>query len=76
MPEDSEAQTLTSKGFDQKTGKTADIALCGVMPTADNVPKAICKKHPGVELRQQKDGRYYCPGCRKRLRKDEWILDV
>ncbi|NER24665.1 MAG: hypothetical protein F6J96_28985 [Symploca sp. SIO1C2] len=41
-------------------------------PTA----KTICKKHPGVELTQGKDGRYYCPGCKKKLRKDELAVEV
>lgn len=36
-----------------------------------NLGKATCKKHLEAELRPQKDGRLYCPSCKKRLAKSE-----
>lgn len=37
----------------------------------DTGVKPSCKKHPAVRLTQGKDGRYYCSGCKKKLRKNQ-----
>lgn len=54
---------------------TADyVGVAGTDGTGGNLVKATCKKHSEAELRVQKDGRFYCPSCKKRLAKSdvEW----
>jgi hypothetical protein len=43
----------------------------GGSATGDTEDKPKCKKHPAVRLTQGKDGRYYCSGCKKKLRKNQ-----
>ncbi|HEY9615111.1 hypothetical protein [Allocoleopsis sp.] len=47
------------------------VGVGGTVGTDDKTGKATCKKHPTAELRTQKDGRLYCPSCKKRLAKSD-----
>ncbi|NEQ65378.1 MAG: hypothetical protein F6K21_07755 [Symploca sp. SIO2D2] len=74
--ESAEAETLTQKRFAANSAKPSVIPHVGGSAKSRHTAKTICKKHPSVELRQRKDGRYYCPGCKKKLRKDELTVEV
>jgi hypothetical protein len=47
------------------------VGTVGTVGTSGNSGKATCKKHANAELRPQKDGRYYCQFCKKRLSKSD-----
>ncbi len=47
------------------------VDFTGTEGISGNLGKATCKKHPDAELSTHKDGRYYCPSCKKRLSKDD-----
>jgi ElaB/YqjD/DUF883 family membrane-anchored ribosome-binding protein len=47
------------------------VGVGGTADTSGKRGKATCKKHPTAELRTQKDGRLYCPSCKKRLSKSD-----
>ncbi|MBD2016085.1 hypothetical protein H6F96_19195 [Microcoleus sp. FACHB-53] len=61
-------ETLVNQGLPAFVG-TSDYV--GVDGTDGTRGKATCKKHPTAELRTQKDGRFYCPSCKKRLAKSD-----
>jgi hypothetical protein len=63
-----DAESLVSQGM---TGFAVTSDYVGVGGTSGNNGKATCKKHPDAELRTQKDGRLYCPSCKKRLAKSD-----
>jgi hypothetical protein len=66
-----EAETLGNQGMAASAG-TADYGGCpGKDGKSGTGGKATCKKHPEAELRPQKDGRHYCPVCKKRLAKGD-----
>jgi hypothetical protein len=47
------------------------VDFTGTEGISGNLGKATCKKHPDAKLSTHKDGRYYCPSCKKRLSKDD-----
>ena len=70
------AETLTQQEIEAINAEKSVIPHVGGSAKSRHRAKTICKKHPGVELRQGKDGRYYCPGCKRKLRKDELAVEV
>ncbi len=68
---DAGAETLENKGMAEIVGTPDYVGLGGTDGTSGNFGKATCKKHPEAELRTQKDGRFYCPSCKKRLAKSD-----
>ena len=64
-------ETLANKGMAAFAVTSDYVGVGGTDGTSDNSGKATCKKHPTAELRTQKDGRLYCPSCKKRLAKSE-----
>jgi hypothetical protein len=66
-----EAESLVNQGMAEIDGTSDYVGLAGTADTGGKGGRAACKKHPEVELRTQKDGRYYCPSCKKRLSKSE-----
>jgi hypothetical protein len=66
---DAEAGSLANQQM-AEIADTADyVGIDGTADTRGQRGKATCKKHPEAELRPQKDGRNYCPVCKKRLAK-------
>ncbi|NER45980.1 MAG: hypothetical protein F6J92_04690 [Symploca sp. SIO1A3] len=74
-PNSAKAETITQQGLTVNTAPPSVIPYVGGNTKSRHTVKTICKKHPNVELSQRKDGRYYCPGCKKRLRKDELAVE-
>ena len=70
------AEINTQQEMATNSAPPSVISHVGGSAKSCHTAKTICKKHPGVELRQGKDGRYYCPGCKKKLRKDELAVEV
>jgi hypothetical protein len=66
-----DAGSLTDKGMAGIDSTSDYVGVAGTTGTDDNPGKATCKKHPEGELRVQKDGRHYCPSCKKRLAKSD-----
>jgi hypothetical protein len=64
-----EAVTVVNQKLPAIDGTADYVGVAGTVGTSGNSGKATCKKHPEVELRTQKDGRHYCPSCKKRLAK-------
>ena len=75
-PKIAKAETHTQQRLALNSAKPSVISHVGGSAKSRHTVKTICKKHPDVELRQRKDGRYYCPGCKKKLRKDELAVEV
>lgn len=65
------AETVVNQGLTAIADKADYVGLAGTADISGNCGKANCKKHPDAELRTQKDGRHYCPSCKKRLAKSE-----
>ena len=65
------AETLVNQGMAEIDGTSGYVGVGGTAGTGSKNGKATCKKHPEVELRTQKDGRLYCPNCKKRLAKSD-----
>lgn len=57
-----------SQGYGDPGG---DATIVRGNAQGDTGVKPSCKKHPAVRLTQGKDGRYYCSGCKKKLRKNQ-----
>ncbi|NEP63464.1 MAG: hypothetical protein F6K31_42295 [Symploca sp. SIO2G7] len=70
------AETVTQQEMATISAPLPVISHVGGSAKSCHTAKTICKKHPGVELSQGKYGRYYCPGCKKKLRKDELAVEV
>jgi hypothetical protein len=70
----SKAETLTNQRLATFADTTDYVGIAGTAGNDGSTGKTTCKKHPTAELRTQKDGRYYCPSCKKRLAKSdvEW----
>jgi hypothetical protein len=66
-----EAVTVVNQELPAIDGTADYVGVAGTVGTSGNSGKATCKKHPEVELRIQKDGRHYCPSCKKRLAKSD-----
>jgi hypothetical protein len=66
-----DAESLASQGMAEIDGTSDYVGVVGTADTGGKGGKATCKKHPTAELRTQKDGRLYCPSCKKRLAKSE-----
>jgi hypothetical protein len=64
-------ETLIQQGLPPIVGTSDYVGVGGIADISGNLGKATCKKHPEVELRVQKDGRLYCPSCKKRLAKSD-----
>ncbi len=69
------AENITQQGLAANTAAPSVIPRVGGNTKSRPGTRAICKKHPDVELSQRKDGRYYCHGCKHRLRKDELAME-
>lgn len=65
------ATTLVNQGLPAIVGTSDYVEVDGTADTTGKSGKATCKKHPTAELRTQKDGRLYCPSCKKRLAKSD-----
>lgn len=65
------AQTFTNQGLTELSSTLDYVGVPDKGDKTDNSVKATCKKHPEGELRLYKDGRYYCPGCEKRIPKSQ-----
>jgi len=70
------AETLAQQKMAAFFARGSVIPHVGGSAESRHGAKTICKKHPGVELSQGKDGRYYCKGCQKKLRKDELTVEI
>jgi cell division septum initiation protein DivIVA len=66
-----DAESLASQGMAEIDGTSDYVGVVGTADTGGKGGKATCKKHPTAELRTQKDGRLYCPFCKKRLAKSD-----
>src|SRR3569832_613538 len=66
-----EAESLVTQGLSAIADKPDYVGVTGTVGKGYNLAKVICKKQPKAELRQQKDGRYYCSSCKKRLAKSD-----
>ena len=66
-----DAESLINQGIAGVVGTPDYVGVAGTVGTGGNSGKATCKNHPEGELRTQKDGRYYCPSCKKRLAKSD-----
>jgi hypothetical protein len=66
-----DAESLTNQGMAEIVGTSDYVGVAGTVGTSGNSGKATCKNHPEGELRTQKDGRHYCPSCKKRLAKSD-----
>jgi cell division septum initiation protein DivIVA len=66
-----DAESLASQGVAGFAVTSGYVGVAGTADTSGKSGKATCKKHPEAELRTQKDGRLYCPSCKKRLAKSE-----
>jgi hypothetical protein len=66
-----EAVTVVNQGLPAIDGTADYVGVAGTAGNNDNPGKTTCKKHPTAELRTQKDGRVYCPSCKKRLAKSD-----
>ena len=75
-PKNAKAETYTQQQMTVNSVQPSVIPYVGGSVPSSPTAKTICKKHPDVELRQRKDGRYYCPGCKRKLRKDELAVEV
>ncbi|NES18154.1 MAG: hypothetical protein F6K41_04310 [Symploca sp. SIO3E6] len=75
-PNSGKAEIITQQEMARNSAPPSVISHVGGSAKSCHTAKTICKKHPGVELRQGKDGRYYCPGCKKKLRKDELTVEI
>ena len=75
-PQKAKVETLTQQEMAENPAQPSVIPHVGGSVPSRPTGKTICKKHPNVELRQRKDGRYYCTGCKKKLRKDELAVEV
>ncbi|NES20670.1 MAG: hypothetical protein F6K41_17495 [Symploca sp. SIO3E6] len=75
-PNSGKAEINTQQEMATNSAPPSVISHVGGSAKSCHRAKTICKKHPDVELRQGKDGRYYCPGCKKKLRKDELAVEV
>jgi hypothetical protein len=64
-------ETLVNEGMPAFAVTSDYVGVGGTAGTSGKTGKATCKKHPTAELRTQKDGRLYCPSCKKRLAKSE-----
>lgn len=63
----SSAETVVNQGLPAIVGTSDYVGVAGTAGTSGKSGKATCNKHPDAELRTQKDGRLYCPSCKKRL---------
>ena len=75
-PKSAEGETFTQQEMAVNSVEGFVISHVGGSVPSSPTAKTICKKHPEVELRQRKDGRYYCPGCKRKLRKNELGVEV
>jgi hypothetical protein len=66
-----DAESLASQGIAGFAVTSDYVGMAGTDDTSGKGGKATCKKHPTAELRTQKDGRLYCPSCKKRLAKSD-----
>lgn len=64
-------KTVTDKGLASIADTIDYVGVAATAGTDDNTGKATCKSHPNAELRLQKDGRYYCTSCKKKLAKSD-----
>lgn len=64
-------ETLVNQGMPAFAVTSDYVGVGGTDDTSGKSGKATCKKHPTAELRTQKDGRLYCPSCKKRLAKSD-----
>jgi cell division septum initiation protein DivIVA len=64
-------ETLVNEGMPAFAVTSDYVGVGGTAGTSGKTGKATCKKHPDAELRTQKDGRLYCPSCKKRLAKSD-----
>lgn len=65
------AETFVNQGMPPIVGTKGYVGVAGTVGNLGTSDKATCKKHPDAELRPHKDGRYYCPSCKKRLPKSD-----
>ncbi|NEQ65525.1 MAG: hypothetical protein F6K21_08500 [Symploca sp. SIO2D2] len=75
-PKSAKGEIITQQEIAAKSDPPSVIPHVGGSVPSRHTAKTICKNHPDVELRQRKDGRYYCPGCKRKLRKDELAVEV
>lgn len=65
------AETFVNQGLSPLSAARDYVGVSDKGDKTDKSGKATCKKHPNAELRLYKDGRYYCPGCEKRIPKSQ-----
>ena len=71
QPPSASAETIVNKGLPAIVGTSDYVGVDGTAGKDGTDGKATCKNHPEAELRTQKDGRLYCPSCKKRLAKSD-----
>jgi hypothetical protein len=64
-------ETITPEGLAPIADTSDYVGVTATAGTTANDAKATCKSHPNAELRLQKDGRYYCTSCKKKLAKSD-----
>ncbi len=66
-----EAVTVVKQSLPAFAEKADYVGVAGTIGKSGTLGRPTCKKHPDTELRTQKDGRHYCPSCKKRLAKSD-----
>jgi hypothetical protein len=66
-----EAVTVLNQGLPASADRADYVGVAGTTGKDGTLGKPTCKKHTEAELRPQKDGRHYCPSCKKRLAKSD-----
>jgi hypothetical protein len=65
------AETSVSQRLAEFPDGSDYVGVAATDGKAANSAKATCKYHVEAELRAYKDGRYYCPSCKKKLAKSD-----
>ena len=64
-------ETLVNQGQPRQPGATDYVGVTALNGSSGSFGSPTCKQHPEAELTTRKDGRHYCPSCKKRLSKSE-----
>jgi hypothetical protein len=65
------AETFTQKGMPDISASQDYAGIADTSAISANAGTTNCKKHPTAKLAVYKDGRYYCPSCKKKLSKSD-----
>ncbi|HEY9635207.1 MAG TPA: hypothetical protein V6D14_17530 [Coleofasciculaceae cyanobacterium] len=65
------AETLTQQEEPRQPGSPDYAGVTALDGSRGSFGSPICKQHPDAKLTTRKDGRHYCPSCKKRLAKTD-----